>query len=108
MNIQTSRDVEGYLTNPDDWNVDIANALACEEGIELDERFWQVLNFIRNYYGEYHVIPDVRHVVSYLAIENRCEKKEAKKLVFELFPYGYVRQACKIAGMRKPRAWSTG
>jgi len=29
-------------------------------------------------------------------------------LVFELFPYGYVKQACKIAGMKKPRAWSTG
>jgi len=28
--------------------------------------------------------------------------------MFELFPYGYVKQACKIAGMRKPRAWSTG
>jgi len=28
--------------------------------------------------------------------------------VFDLFPYGYVKQACKIAGMKKPRAWSTG
>ena len=28
--------------------------------------------------------------------------------LFVLFPYGYVKQACKIAGMRKPRAWSTG
>jgi hypothetical protein len=27
---------------------------------------------------------------------------------FEFFPYGYLRQACKIAGMRRPRAWSTG
>ena len=28
--------------------------------------------------------------------------------LFMLFPYGYVKQACKIAGMRRPRAWSTG
>jgi dissimilatory sulfite reductase related protein len=28
--------------------------------------------------------------------------------LFRLFPYGYVKQACKIAGMRRPRAWSTG
>ena len=28
--------------------------------------------------------------------------------LFELFPYGYVQQACKIAGMIRPRAWSTG
>jgi len=32
----------------------------------------------------------------------------ARKRLFELFPYGYVRQACKVAGMRRPRAWSTG
>jgi len=34
--------------------------------------------------------------------------KDAQKKLFELFPYGYVKQACKIAGMRRPRAWSTG
>ena len=28
--------------------------------------------------------------------------------LFRLFPYGYVKQACKLAGMRRPRAWSTG
>lgn len=32
----------------------------------------------------------------------------AHKRLFELFPYGYPGQACKIAGMRRPRAWSTG
>jgi tRNA 2-thiouridine synthesizing protein E len=34
--------------------------------------------------------------------------KAARNDLFVLFPYGYVKQACKIAGMRKPRAWSTG
>jgi len=34
--------------------------------------------------------------------------RDAQKKLFELFPYGYVKQACKIAGMRRPRAWSTG
>jgi sulfur relay (sulfurtransferase) DsrC/TusE family protein len=32
----------------------------------------------------------------------------ARRRSFELVPYGYVRQACKVAGMRRPRAWSTG
>ena len=35
-------------------------------------------------------------------------KQHAKAQLFQLFPYGYVQQACKIAGMQKPRAWSTG
>ena len=108
MKIQISRDTEGYLVNPDDWNEGIANELANEEGIELNDTFWSVLNFMRKYYNEYNIAPDVRHLIVYLAAENQCDKKKAKKLVFELFSYGYVKQACKIAGMKKPHAWSTG
>ena len=108
MNIQTSRDSEGYLINPEDWNENIAYKLAEEEEIELNEVYWSILNFMRRYYDEHNIAPDVRHLIKYLAVENHCEKGEAKKLVFEMFPYGYVKQACKIAGMKKPRAWSTG
>ena len=46
--------------------------------------------------------------MAYLASEYQCDKKQAKNKSFELFPYGYVKQACKIAGMKRPRAWSTG
>jgi tRNA 2-thiouridine synthesizing protein E len=108
MNIKIARDSEGYLINPDDWSEDIAGKLAQEEEIELNEVYWLMLNFMRNYYNEHNIAPDVRHLIKYLATENHSEKGEAKKLVFELFPYGYVKQACKIAGMKKPRAWSTG
>lgn len=108
MSINVIRDDEGYLINPEDWNEDIAIELAREEDVELDERYWPVLNFMRAYYAEHLVAPDVRHVVKNLANELGIDKKEAKKMVFELFPYGYVKQACKISGMKRPRAWSTG
>ena len=102
------RDAEGYLFQPEDWNEAIASELAKEEGIVLNDSYWLVLNFMQNYYREHGIAPDVRHAISHLASENQCSKREAKKLVFEMFPYGYVKQACKIAGMKKPRAWSTG
>jgi len=108
MNIQASRDAEGYLFQPDDWDEAIAGELAVEESIELDDTCWLVLNFMRKYYQEHNIAPDVRHVISDLAAEKQCSKREAKKIIFDLFPYGYVKQACKIAGMKKPRAWSTG
>ncbi len=108
MSIDVDRDAEGYLVNPDDWTGAIALELAQEEGIDLTEPHWQILQYIRKYYGEHRVIPDVRHVDDYLATANSINKKEAKKILFDLFPYGYVKQACKISGMRKPRAWSTG
>jgi TusE/DsrC/DsvC family sulfur relay protein len=63
---------------------------------------------MRDYWQEHRVAPDVRHVVDYLVNTQGYDKKTAKKHLFDLFPYGYVKQACKVAGMQRPRAWSTG
>jgi len=107
-NIALARDNEGYLFEPEEWNESVARLLAAEEGIELDDTYWQVLHFMRQYWGKHQVVPDVRHVVDFLVTERDFDKKTAKAHLFRMFPYGYVKQACKIAGMLKPRAWSTG
>ncbi|TAK67645.1 MAG: TusE/DsrC/DsvC family sulfur relay protein [Betaproteobacteria bacterium] len=75
---------------------------------ELTDGYWPILHFMRDYWREHQVTPDVRHVIGFLASNQGMDKKVAKDQLFELFPYGYVQQACKIAGMIKPRAWSTG
>ena len=106
--IQALRDNEGYIVNPEDWNESLAQQLAAEEGLILDDSYWSVLNFMRRYWIDHHVAPDVRHVISYLAEKQKVDKKQAKQYLFKLFPYGYVKQACKIAGMQRPRVWSTG
>jgi tRNA 2-thiouridine synthesizing protein E len=43
-----------------------------------------------------------------MGVDLGVDKKVAKTKLFEMFPYGYVKQTCKIAGMRRPRGWSTG
>ena len=103
-----TRDDEGYLVHPDDWNSDFCQMVAKEENIALSRKHIEIITFIRQYFHEHRVIPDVRHVTTELVKKRNISKKEAKKLLFDCFPYGYVRQACKIAGMKKPRAWSTG
>lgn len=107
-NTQSLRDIEGYIVNPEDWNRDLARQLAAEEHLELSQDYWLILEFMREYWLEHRVAPDVRHVVDHLVNILGHEKKKAKKHLFDLFPYGYVKQACKIAGMQRPRAWSTG
>jgi tRNA 2-thiouridine synthesizing protein E len=101
-------DTEGYIVDPDDWNESLAQQLAAEEGLTLDDKYWSVINFIRQYWTEQHVAPDVRHVIKHLTETQDVDKKHAKQYLFNLFPYGYVKQACKIAGMKRPRVWSTG
>jgi len=106
--VEASRDSEGYLVDTDDWNEAFSEMVAMEEGITLDEFYWSVISFMRAFFDEHQFAPDVRHVTRHIAETRECSKKEAKNMLFESFPYGYVKQACKIAGMKKPRAWSTG
>lgn len=98
-------DDEGYLIDPNSWSADVATKFASQENIPLTEDHWDAINFMRQYYSEHQVAPDVRHVMKHLA---ERLGSESRNKIFELFPYGYVKQACKIAGMKRPRAWSTG
>jgi tRNA 2-thiouridine synthesizing protein E len=107
-NISARRDEEGYLLRPEDWHRELALELAREEGLDLNEEHWITINFMREYQAGHGITPDIRHVAKHLAEHLGCDRKVAKKRIFELFPYGYVKQACKIAGMMRPRAWSTG
>ena len=98
-------DEEGYLVEPQDWSEAVAEELARLEKIQLTEDHWDAIRFMREQYEETQIIPDARHVIKHLS--NRLGTA-ARKRLFELFPYGYVKQACRIAGMKRPRAWSTG
>ena len=102
---QARFDVDGYLIDPEEWTEELAAALARKEGIALGERHWEVIRFMRRSYEERRVAPDSRHVVRHLV---ERYGPEARNLLFELFPYGYPGQACRISGMKRPRAWSTG
>ncbi|MEK6750347.1 MAG: TusE/DsrC/DsvC family sulfur relay protein [Pseudomonadota bacterium] len=98
-------DEEGYLIDPEAWTEELAQEFARQENITLMDDHWYVLRFMREYYAEHQVAVDARHVIKQIA-----EKygPGSRNMLFELFPYGYVKQACKIAGMKRPRAWSTG
>jgi TusE/DsrC/DsvC family sulfur relay protein len=97
-------DVEGYLVEPSDWTEDFAEEVARGENITLTDEHWKVIRFMRGWLEENGVAPDARHVMKFLS----GDREGGRRRLFELFPYGYVKQACKIAGMKKPRAWSTG
>ncbi|MFH1871365.1 MAG: TusE/DsrC/DsvC family sulfur relay protein [Pseudomonadota bacterium] len=98
-------DDEGYLVDPGAWSEELAVELAQRENIELTDAHWDAIRFMREFYQEHQVIPDVRFVARHLATRFGAA---SRNMIFQLFPYGYVKQACKIAGMKRPRGWSTG
>ena len=94
-------DEEGYLSNRDDWSQDVAEAIAKAENLDMTDNHWEVVNFLREYYEEYQIAPAVRVLTK--AIGKKLGKdKGNSKYLYELFPYGPAKQACKIAGLPKP------
>jgi tRNA 2-thiouridine synthesizing protein E len=100
-------DEEGYLVDPASWSREVAEQLSEKEGLTLGAEHWKIIDFMRNHYEEHQTPPDARHATKFVTEDMGYGRKASSRL-FELFPYGYVKQACKIAGMKRPRAWSTG
>ena len=94
-------DHEGYLLEPSDWNEDVAQAIAAKENIVMTDDVWEVVNFVREYYEERQCVPEHRVLLRKLR-DRHGKEKATRKYVFNMFPYGYGQQACKIAGMRVP------
>jgi tRNA 2-thiouridine synthesizing protein E len=94
-------DEEGYLTNLGDWTEDVANEIAKAENVSMTENHWEVVNFLREYYNEYQIAPAVRVLTKAIGKKLGADKGNSKYL-YELFPYGPAKQACKYAGLPKP------
>ncbi len=94
-------DEEGYLAELSQWQPELAEAMAEADGAELGEFHWEVINFLRSYYEEYQIASAVRVLTK--AIGKKLGKdKGNSKYLYELFPYGPAKQACKYAGLPKP------
>jgi len=100
-------DDQGYLVDPEEWSEEVAEALARQADIELTDEHKKVMQFMRDYFTEHQIAADARFVIKFIA-EELGYGDEARQRLYTLFPYGYMQQACKVAGMKRPRAWSTG
>lgn len=65
------RDNEGYLLNPGDWTRALAPLLAAEDGLMLSPAHWQVIDFIRAWYGDTESVPEARRAIQHWL--NRAE-----------------------------------
>ena len=89
-------DAEGFLTDPQQWNEQIAEAIAAENGIpELTDRHWLVVHFMRERFLQTGTAPSIRS----LGKESGVPVKE----LYQLFPKGPAKLAAKIGGIPKPK-----
>ncbi len=94
-------DEEGYIQDISLWTRDLAELIAKDENIDMTDDHWEVVTFLRDYYEEYQVAPEVRVLTK--AIGKKLGKEKGySRYLYELFPYGPAKQACKYAGLPKP------
>ena len=86
---------EGFFEEPNAWTPAMAEEMAGADGIELNERHWIVLEFMRKEYFEKGTGPTVR-------VLGKTSGVSVKEL-YLLFPKGPAKMAARLAGIPKPK-----
>jgi tRNA 2-thiouridine synthesizing protein E len=88
-------DEEGFIQQPELWSERLAAALAQTDGVsQLTDGHWKVIGYIRQYYQEFEIAPMIRKLCK--------ETGYSLREIYELFPSGPAKGACKVAGLPKP------
>lgn len=88
-------DEDGFLQNPETWNKQVAEDFATTEGItNMTDAEWKIVNYLREYWLANGIAPMVRKL---------CKETGFKlNEIYEMFPSGPAKGACKVAGLPKP------
>ncbi|WP_116115813.1 TusE/DsrC/DsvC family sulfur relay protein [Austwickia chelonae] len=86
---------EGFLTDPTQWDEALGAELASLIGVEMSERHWEVIRFLRRDHSSRGETPTLRRV----ATEGGFPTKE----LFDLFPKKPAKKMSYVAGLPKPK-----
>jgi len=84
---------EGYMVDASQWTKEVAAELAKEEGIELTDKHYEVLEFLRNANEKGETLT-IRRVGKSGIVDI--------KGLYKLFPGGPLKYSSKYAGIPKP------
>ncbi len=92
-------DKNGFLVDIDDWNEDVAQAIAAHDNITLTEKHWDLINYLREEYVENRGNqPNTRSIIK--AMQDKWNDKSVdSKSLYELFPLDPSKQGGRIAGL---------
>ena len=88
-------DEDGFIQEPEKWNKEVAEDMAkMENASPMGEDHWKLVNYLRDYFVKYEIAPPVRMLVKQTGLD--------LKKIYQLFPGGPAKGACKVAGLPKP------
>ena len=90
-----SVDEDGFIDDFNKWTTEWVQYVKESEGIkELTEEHWKIINILQDYYRKNGIAPMVRILSKVTGFK--------LKYIYELFPSGPGKGACKMAGLPKP------
>lgn len=84
---------EGYMTDAAQWNKEVAAGIAAEEGVELTEKHFELMNWIRDKVASGDTLT-LRGI-------GKSGVVDAKQF-YKMFPGAPLKKATKISGVPKP------
>jgi tRNA 2-thiouridine synthesizing protein E len=96
--IERETDDQGFLREPD-YSDEVVRVIAAAENIELTDAHWDVVNYLRDEYREHGHTPNFRNLLKAMA---ELRPGTDSKALYDLFPMGPAKQACKVAGLPQP------
>jgi TusE/DsrC/DsvC family sulfur relay protein len=94
-------DEDGFLVDWQVWKEGVATIMAKEDDLDLTSEHWEIIKFLREYFIKFQIAPMIKILVKELGKAMGPEKGNTKYL-YELFPAGPAKQACRYAGLPKP------
>ena len=92
---------DGYMLHREEWTEEVAAVIAGDEGIRLNDDHWDIIYFLREYYDEFQISPNVKVLVKEMK-KVLADNTFSTKKMYDLFPKGPAFQGCRIAGLPKP------
>jgi len=87
-------DDEGFMTEYDEWTEEVGKQLAANIGLDLSDRHWDVIRWLRDDYREQGETATLRRVTTKAGIPT--------KDLFTLFPKKPAKKMAYVAGLPKP------
>jgi tRNA 2-thiouridine synthesizing protein E len=93
----------GYLLELSDWSEKVAEVIAAKEGIELTQRHWDLIHYLRDeYLNNNENQPNTRTIVKAMQ-QLWDDRKVDAKTVYDLFPLDPSKQGGRVAGLPESR-----
>ncbi|CAK0766670.1 Sulfurtransferase TusE [Gammaproteobacteria bacterium] len=95
----------GWMEDLSEWNEEVAVAIAHNEKVEMTSEHWDIVNTAREYFQEHGSVAEPR-IFSKIMKEKFGVDRSSSKYIYDLFPYGLIKSANKVAGLPRPKGCS--